>query len=122
MLSPPTIVQPVTPCMSQIRLRGQLPDSRVKVFDDQGTVVAAGVAKETEDLVRLSPGVSLQAGQQLRAEQETADDRSDPPAGAGRLGVAAQPGSVDRVRTLHLAERGVPGRDRLPHRWPRAAG
>ncbi|HKB30379.1 MAG TPA: hypothetical protein VKD26_06030, partial [Streptosporangiaceae bacterium] len=78
MLSPPTIVQPVTPCMSQIRLRGQLPDSRVKVFDDQGTVVAAGVAKETEDLVRLSPGVSLQAGQQLRAEQETADDRSDP--------------------------------------------
>jgi len=84
--------------MSSIRVRGQLPDARVTVVDDQRNVVAVGLAKDTEDLFKLGAGVNLQPGQQLWAEQETVDDKSERSPDA--VTVLARPTTAD-LALLH---------------------
>jgi hypothetical protein len=79
-------------------VRGQLPDARVTVVDDQRNVVAVGLAKDTEDLFKLGAGVNLQPGQQLWAEQETVDDKSERSPDA--VTVLARPTTAD-LALLH---------------------
>ena len=68
MLSPPLVVEPVTPCVKHVRVRNLLPGAAVRVFADD-LYVGTGTADSPELAVllfrRVSTGMKLVATQAL---------------------------------------------------------